>query len=479
MRASYGLGLAGLGAAAALASPWQAEGQAWRFHADHVLGTSLDLAVMAKDPLTAARAMDAARSEIARLDPVLSAWRGDSELTVLNTAPVHAASPDLFAVIAACEDWRRRTGGAFSARLGRALAACGSPGLAASGEDAALELNPVTRTITRPDSVVFAVDGLAKGYIIDRALEAARCIAGVDGVMMDIGGDLRCWGKAPQTRGWRIGLVDAADPSDNAPSLSHLKLNDMAVATSGRSSRNQLIISPLSGAAVDHVAYATAVAPSAMDADALATAFSVLPVPESLALADRLPQVAARIIGADGKIHASSRWQDYCAESPPQRLAQAAPANGPAWPNGFIVLVEYEVPQIATGSYHSPVVAIWITDENRNLVRTLLVLGYRNRYREEAYVYWRRFGRLNEDLADSVTKPTRPPGRYSIKWDGLDDTGKKVPQGKYILNIEASREKGGHSVQRLELNLGAGVSNASADAMEEIGDVRASYGRGG
>src|SRR3954471_1096903 len=58
MRASYGLGLVGLGAAAALASPWQAESQAWRYHADHVLGTSLDIAVMAEHPLAAARAID-------------------------------------------------------------------------------------------------------------------------------------------------------------------------------------------------------------------------------------------------------------------------------------------------------------------------------------------------------------------------------------------------------------------------------------
>ena len=89
--------------------------------------------------------------------------------------------------------------------------------------------------------------------------------------MVDIGGDLRCWGKAPNAEGWRIGVVDAQNPYDNASSLSHLVLNDMAAATSGRSSRHQVILSPRTGAAVTHAAYATAVAKSAMDADALAT----------------------------------------------------------------------------------------------------------------------------------------------------------------------------------------------------------------
>lgn len=482
MRATFGLGLAGL---AAIALPSQAEHHVLRYHADHVLGTSLDMAVVAEHPLAAALAIDAARSEITRLDAILSAWRPDSELMILNAAQEHRASPDLFAVIAACEDWRRKSFGAFSGRLGRLLTACGSPALAAHTDSAALLLDPTTGVIGRPEPIQFAVDGLAKGYVIDRALEAARCQPGVLGVMLDIGGDLRCWGKAPQTAGWRIAVVDAADPSDNASPMSHVILNDLAAATSGRSSRGQTILSPSDGAAVTHIAYATAVAKTAMDADALATIFSVLPPQQSLALADRLPDVAAHIQSADGSVHTSSRWRGLCAEPSPLRVAQAgnpsagpAPATGPEWPRGFSLAIDYELPQIATNSYHSPVVAIWVTDEDKKPVRSLLILGYQNRYREEVYIYWRRVGRLDLDLADSITKPTRPPGRYSIKWDGLDDSGKKVPQGKYILNIEASREKGGHSVQRLELTLGANGAVFDAAPAEEMGKVRATYGKG-
>ena len=301
MRALYGLGLAGLGATAALALPYQAQSHIWRFHADHVLGTSLDMAVVAERPLAAALAIDAARSQIQRLDRVLSAWRSDSELMRLNTAPRHDASDDLFAVIAACEAWRVRTQGAYSARVGRVLQACGDRARAVAANEAGLRLDPATQMIHRPDEIVFAVDGLAKGYIIDRALEAASCIPGVAGVMVDIGGDLRCRGKAPQDSGWRIGVVDAGDASDNALPRTQLLIRDGAVATSGRSARNQLIVSPLTGARADHIAYATVVAGRAADADALATAFSVLQPAQSLAMADALPDVAARIIGKDGR----------------------------------------------------------------------------------------------------------------------------------------------------------------------------------
>ena len=474
MRITYGLGLTG-SAIAALVLPAQAQAGTWRFHADHVLGTSLDLAVVAKKPLAAALAIDAARTEIARLDRILSGWRGDSELMTLNASASLPVSQDLFAVIAACEKMRDITGGAYSARIGRLLEACkDTPRLAVRIEAASLRLDAASRTITRPDEVVFAVDGLAKGTIIDRALAAARCVPGVDGVMVDIGGDLACWGAAPDGAHWRIGVVDAANPADNAPSLSHLLVSDQAVATSGHSARGQLTISPLTGARLNHIAYATAIADSAADADALATAFSVLPPRESLALADSLPNVAARIVTKDGETFTSERWP--CAGVVAQ--APRAIAQGPAgWPAGFGLNVEYEVPRFSAGTYHNPYVAMWITDENRTLIRTLLVLGTETRWREENYIYWRRFGRNDAKLVDSVSRPTRAPGQYSIIWNGLDDAGKKVPQGKYILSIEASREKGGHTVQGLELTLGADGAVVESKPDGEIGRVRASYGR--
>lgn len=475
MRIRYGLGLTG-SAIAALMLPAQAQDRTWRFHADHVLGTSLDIAVVAKKPLAAALAIDAARTEIARLDRILSAWRSDSELMTLNASASRIVSPDLFAVIAACENMREITDGAYSARIGRLLEACNdSARLAVRIEAANLRLDAGTRTITRPDEIVFAVDGLAKGYIIDRALAAARCVPGVDGVMVDIGGDLACWGAAPEGAHWRIGVVDAANPADNAPSLSHLLVAGQAVATSGRSGRGQLTVSPLTGARLNHIAYATTVADHAVDADALATAFSVLPPRDSLTLADSLPHVAARIVTKDGETFTSTRWQcgGTSVAQAPRAIAQAS--NG--WPAGFGLNIEYEVPKISAGTYHNPYVVLWITDENRTLIRTLLVLGQDPRYREENYIYWRRFGRNDVKLVDSVTRPTRAPGQYSIKWDGLDDAGRKVPQGKYILSIEASRERGGHTVQRLDLTLGADGAVVESKPDGEIGRVRASYGR--
>ncbi|HEY9104454.1 FAD:protein FMN transferase, partial [Chitinimonas sp.] len=194
--------------APASAARQPAEAASWRFHADHVLGTSMDLVAVSHDEATAQEALAVVRAEIARLDQVLSSYRPDSELAALNRCSEMQVSADLFNVVAACEAWREATAGAFSGRLGRALAswqraaATGQLDLATLQREAAeaaaatVVLDPATRTVRRPEAVEFAMDALAKGYIIDQAMQAARRqVAGLDGLLLDIGGDMRSWGR--------------------------------------------------------------------------------------------------------------------------------------------------------------------------------------------------------------------------------------------------------------------------------------------
>ena len=70
--------------AAALAAASPAVASEFRVQADHVLGTSFEMAVTGVSEAQAEFAVAAARSEIDRLDQILSAWRADSELSRLN-----------------------------------------------------------------------------------------------------------------------------------------------------------------------------------------------------------------------------------------------------------------------------------------------------------------------------------------------------------------------------------------------------------
>ena len=53
---------------------------------------------------------------------------------------------------------------------------------------------------------------------------------------------------------------------------------------------------------------------------------------------------------------------------------------------------------------------------------------------------------------NSISSATRPPGKYKLRWDGKDNTGKYVKAGKYTVVIEASREHGTYQLIRQEMD---------------------------
>ncbi|HTK35847.1 MAG TPA: DUF2271 domain-containing protein [Caulobacteraceae bacterium] len=477
--------------AAAVAPPAQAEAQAWRFHADPVLGTSMDLAAVTAEPASARRAADAARAEIDRLDALLSGWRSDSELSRLNRSASLAVSPELFAVLEACERWRALTGGAFDARQGavyslrRTAAEHGQQAdaadlarLWAAASGAEVRLDPLTRTVFRPAPVQFAPEALAKGYVVDAALAAARAAAPeLAGLMVDIGGDLRCWGRGPGGSAWIAGVADPAAGEDNARPAVVLGLGGRALATSGRRDEgfHHIVGGELSLSA-------SVLAPTAAEADALATALCAMPAQAGRDLIESLPGVEARTVDANGRIRTSSGWQGLTlsADAPPARLIRTADAVAGAaalpWPARFAVTVDYTLPQKEARAY-APYVAIWVTDDDGKLVRGLAMLGGKLDYVSENYIWWRRFGRARPQLVAAISRPTRRAGRYSVVWDGKNDDGQPVGQGKYTVHIEAIRENGLHSYQAMEVTLGNDPVQAMAPPGEELGPALLRYGR--
>lgn len=479
--------LAGAAALVPLAAPAVVHAEAFRFHYDHVLGTSLDVVAMAPDEASALMAVSAAHREIARLNAVLSAWRDDSELSELNRSGAVKASADLNAVIKACEAWRAETDGAFDCRMGGPLAVLRSGDTAhlqkavdASRADIAFAHNGV---VTLAQGSALTVDGLAKGYVIDAALKAARKASpGLAGLMIDIGGDLSCWGQAPTLAGWTVGVAEGHDADNTAPA-TRLRLKGGAVAASGRGMRDLTVdgcaaahvLSPKTGRPASMVSHAVVTAPNARDADALSTAFMAMKPLKAIALADRLAGVEARIISDDGKQHVSKGWDALLVPaSYSAPILAAAPA---AAARGIGLDIGYTVPKIDAEPYHAPYVVMWVTDENRQMVRTLVMLGAKPKWAPENFVWWRRYGRQAPGVLETVARPTRLPGKYTAHWDGKDETGKPVGPGKYILHIESSREKGGHTYQTVDLDLSAAGAKA-LPAKDEMGAVELKFGPG-
>ena len=176
----------------------------YRFHQDHVLGTSLDVVVTTSQQQDAEKALQAIQTEIARLDQILSVWRADSEISQLNREQQISASSELYDVIAACEQWRSATCGGFDARLGQLIQLWENSNQVQRLDDntqesllrqlqtQSIELNPVTKQIKTASAIKIAPDAYAKGYVIDRALLAAKqAVPHLQGILIDIGGDMQ------------------------------------------------------------------------------------------------------------------------------------------------------------------------------------------------------------------------------------------------------------------------------------------------
>jgi thiamine biosynthesis lipoprotein len=169
-----------------------------------------------------------------------------------------------------------------------------------------LELDPVSSTARLPaKGMEVDLGGIAKGYAVDRAVEVLKS-AGVVRAVVNAGGDLFVLGGASECpEGIHVGI---RHPLAEGKLLGWTAVREGAVATSG-SYENYFIkdgrvyshiIDPGTGYPVEGVLSATVLASTAMEADALATAFFVMGPEKGVELAEKLPRVEAMIVYTRG-----------------------------------------------------------------------------------------------------------------------------------------------------------------------------------
>lgn len=460
-------------------------------HRDHVLGTSFDMTLHGITQAKSQEIFDATVAEIGRLENHFSPKKSDSELSFLNRSlEAISLSSDMAALLQACEIWRVKTANALSCRIGTLETAWHTASktgvlpdreymkqLAQSALEAAFNYDNSTGILLRDSQLSLNPTGLAKGYILDKAIEKARSLAPTaTGIKIDIGGDAVYWGTTNAGKAWTVGVADPLDPKDNGAFLSALALKSKAIASSGHRNRTikvadknySQIINPRTGWVMEDSPSATVVADNAIAADALATALSTMPIKEGLKLVNSLAGVEALIIAPDKRLFPSSGWHTLKAEF------NAGPTT--VWENDFTFNVDFTIPKPTEGNYKRPYLAVWITTPEKKLVKSLLLLGESRRWMEENYVFWRRYGRKFDSIVDGVTRPTRMPGDYHIAWDGRDDFGEGVLEGDYILHVEVSREHGDHTYKRFPISLGANSFNINHAGESEIGEFNIRFG---
>ena len=472
-----------------------AMGEEFRFHADHVLGTSQDLVVDAADARSAQRFDDAVTAEVERLRKILSTYDSQSEISRLRLNEPAKASPELAMVLSLYDRWEQQTDGAFCGRLGELVALwkqAGRDDRLPTGQQiaeavqreraAAWRIGPDGQ-ITRIHDVALNLDAIGKAYILDRALAAATAACPeVKRAMLNIGGEIACSGR------WTIQVADPARSADNQPGLVMLEIENQGVSTSAGYARRVVIqgktyshiLDPRTGWPADAKRAATVLAADCSTANGLSTALCVLPADRAMALVEQTAGVSALMTDENGQSRASSRWTGKLAAAPTFLAATATPATSatgnPNWPAGFGVQVTLTVPVIqGRKRAKRPYVVIWVADSKGAMVRTLSIWGRESKYWKNLDAWWTQAAEMRQQLA-SVSRATRAPGEYRLAWDGKNDAGNFVPAGAYTVNVESARENGGHEQLACSIDCKQRAAVVKGTGKREVGDVKVEFG---
>ncbi|MCU0960965.1 MAG: FAD:protein FMN transferase [Pirellulaceae bacterium] len=294
-------------------------GELGRFEAAQLhMGTKFIIVLYAPDEPTANRGFAAAFARIAALDACLSDYHAESELGRLSAAsptpePVQA-SDDVIAVLARAQQISTESDGAFDVTVGpltklwrraRRLEQLPSPermqeALAAVGyQSLVVDAKAHTVHLLKPH-MRLDVGGIAKGYAVDQALiELDRL--GITHALVNASGDLAASGPPPGKQGWTVGI---APLSPAAPPSVFGALAHQAIATSGDAFqyveidhvRYSHIINPHTGLGLTQRSSVSVLARNCTDADALASATSVLGPEAGLRWIEQRPDTEALVV---------------------------------------------------------------------------------------------------------------------------------------------------------------------------------------
>jgi len=240
----------------------------------------------------------------------MSTYIVDSELSVINfsnSLDSNLISDDLFKVISHANTISKTTNGAFDITVGPLVNLWGfgpnkSENKIPSNEEIELikknigykkiYLNKETTSIKKlhPDLYV-DLSGIAKGFAVDKIALYLNSY-NLENYLVEIGGELIAKGTNEDNEVWQIGIEN---PNNNLVKIIGLK--DIAMATSGdyrnyfekNGVRYSHTINPNTGKPIKHkLASVTVLDKTAMNADALATAFMVLGPAKTIELANEL-----------------------------------------------------------------------------------------------------------------------------------------------------------------------------------------------
>jgi FAD:protein FMN transferase len=315
-------GLASLALLLAAGLPQPARA-AWIDRTEAIMGTRVYVQLWSEDPAGGNAAIDAVMGEMRRVDALMSHYRPDSQLSLINQRaalePVQV-DPELLDLIKLSTHFSAITEGAFDityasvgylynyplhvhpteAQIKTALPAVNWRYLVL---DAAHHTIRFARPGMRID-----LGGIGKGYAVDRAVAILKA-RGIAHALVTAGGDSRLLGDR-MGRPWLVSIAHPDDPHNPDKVVTRIPLSDSAVSTSGDYERYfdedgvryHHIIDPRTGHSASRVRSATIIGPTATQTDGLSKTAFVLGPEKALEIINRMPEFDAVFVTPDGRL---------------------------------------------------------------------------------------------------------------------------------------------------------------------------------
>ncbi len=243
-----------------------------------------------------------------------------SRVNINDSTPVNT---DFIRLYVVSRRVNKVTGGVFDPTLSPLISAWGfGPGHKISGDtahiDSIMQFVGIEKTRISHDALIkddprisFNFSAIAKGFGCDCVGEMLKR-NGVSNYLIEIGGEIAMAGKSPSGTDWKVSIDKPIFSADKEIHVSQaiIELTDVGVATSGNY-RNFIrndsavyghTISAATGRPVQtDIISATVIAPTAMEADAFATAFMAMDSEKALDLASSL-RLATMLVLSDSTV---------------------------------------------------------------------------------------------------------------------------------------------------------------------------------
>lgn len=291
-----------------------------------MLGSPLEITVVAKDTIQGNQYIDLAITEVKRIEYLISDWIPSTQISQVNknagSKPVKV-DKEVFDLVGRAIKVSQITSGAFDisyASMDKIWKFDGS--MKAMPTEEAIKksvskigykniiLDSKEQTIfLKNEGMKLGLGGIGQGYIADKVKEllfSKGCTSGI----VNVSGDINAWGRQPDGNPWTVGIVN---PLNKNKVFATFPLEDSAVETSGNYEKYVIfngiryshIIDPRTGYPAQGVVSVSVFAKQTEIADALATGIFVMGVEVGIDLVNQLKGVECIMVDDKGKIHSS------------------------------------------------------------------------------------------------------------------------------------------------------------------------------